>query len=615
MNYKLYIKDLAQDWQMIDLGKVLPAMNFQVNNIGELKDRQCDYSQSLTLPPTHNNCKSFGYANEADVPTEIPYRRFDCRLFSNESVIAGKGSYLVLDGFDDGNFKAQILSGNADLFNELGQKKMSELNLGFYQLGSEDFGYQTSDYVIARSKVIRGDSTWSDSTIDKILPFAWLKNAIEKLLLARGFSLVTNLTSADWADKTISCCTKKPSANTFTPFHGSASGSTTSSSSSPRYLSWFTISNNGYNTLFVEPIAGNLYGKLVWKPKINGSGRLTLNVLFNNAGTEIYVMIDSLTETLFEETVVSTTNGEVYDLIQNIDITDSEEITITILNNTTTVASGISAIATINNLWSEEIPVGGNLYISNNMGFETQLDFFKCFVLLFGITVLVDNDQKIVYCYTTKQLYDNKSVAIDWSNKLDTRKKETSFKIEGYAKRNYIAFETYEDELIKLSEKGSFTIDDDKLETEKTLFTIALESAVNYSQKFVTAPLSVAYIPLWTKEVDQVTEEVTYKFEGGKPHICSIDTAITTMYATNIEIQHFVLTYYNKLADMLDQLKKIECSFNLTDEDVEKYKSIQDGMPCTFIPVYINHYGRFFYINKIKNFVSRNLTKCELIKL
>jgi hypothetical protein len=58
---------------------------------------------------------------------------------------------------------------------------------------------------------------------------------------------------------------------------------------------------------------------------------------------------------------------------------------------------------------------------------------------------------------------------------------------------------------------------------------------------------------------------------------------------------------------MLKHARLIEDKFYLTPEDVEKFDPS--------IPVFIEKYGSYFYVNKIKNFELGKLTSCELIKL
>ena len=79
--YELKIKDLNGVWHTADLGNDLPAMNYQVNDIAELKNSQADYSQQLKLPRSAVNRKIFGYSDIFESVTDVPFRRLDCRLF------------------------------------------------------------------------------------------------------------------------------------------------------------------------------------------------------------------------------------------------------------------------------------------------------------------------------------------------------------------------------------------------------------------------------------------------------------------------------------------------------------------------------------------------------
>ncbi len=72
--------------------------------------------------------------------------------------------------------------------------------------------------------------------------------------------------------------------------------------------------------------------------------------------------------------------------------------------------------------------------------------------------------------------------------------------------------------------------------------------------------------------------------------------------------QKYVDEYYKYLSDnMLKEYKIIECWVYLTPRDIENFNPM--------VPVWIDAFGGYFYVNKIKNFVSGKLTKCELVRL
>jgi len=105
-----------------------------------------------------------------------------------------------------------------------------------------------------------------------------------------------------------------------------------------------------------------------------------------------------------------------------------------------------------------------------------------------------------------------------------------------------------------------------------------------------------------------------FEFVGGKPHVVLLRTSQPRpgfplrWFANHYKAQTVVdLNYYTLSNSMLNKAKWMEAQFWLTDEDIEGFDH--------FTPVYIAKYGAYFYVNKIKNFVSGELTKCELVKL
>jgi hypothetical protein len=77
----------------------------------------------------------------------------------------------------------------------------------------------------------------------------------------------------------------------------------------------------------------------------------------------------------------------------------------------------------------------------------------------------------------------------------------------------------------------------------------------------------------------------------------------------SVKAQALINKYYRVLQNnMLIDMRLIEdAEFYLTPQDIEEFDP--------FVPVYIEHFGAYFYVNKIKNFVSNQLTKCDLIKI
>ena len=210
-----------------------------------------------------------------------------------------------------------------------------------------------------------------------------------------------------------------------------------------------------------------------------------------------------------------------------------------------------------------------------------------------------------------QKLYDNNSIEKDWSEKIHDKKSDKSFTIRSYGQSNYIKFD--DNEIDNVKDKGVFTIQNETLTLEKDLFSIKLEAGYDVTGSTNIGGLPTASIPL--EEVTVDGEVTTREFKDGKPHVVDITlkqvniigTILNIKFATHATAQSFVDNYYARLIDMLYRAKWIDEEFWLTDEDIEKFDH--------FVPVYVQKYGAFFYVNKIKNYISGQLTKCEIIKL
>ena len=77
----------------------------------------------------------------------------------------------------------------------------------------------------------------------------------------------------------------------------------------------------------------------------------------------------------------------------------------------------------------------------------------------------------------------------------------------------------------------------------------------------------------------------------------------------SIEAQALLNKYYNALEkNILSDMRFMEnVEFLLTAEDVHNFDP--------FMPVYIDYFGSYFYVSKIKNFIAGRLTKVDLVKI
>lgn len=636
--YKLYIEDLNGNWKLADMGDDKPAMNCQVNDIAELKDRQASYSQALKIPMTKNNCAIFGFSDTFDVVTEFPYQKHNCRLLSNDYIIAGVGTFLIIDKVNQ-FFEVQILSGNADFFNQLSEKKMTELDLGYVVYGADginNYSFANGDfYRYCLCTTVKGGYHYVSHIETESYPFVYLLNAFEQIMIQNGYTLESNIVEPVAGKYAVSLCSMNSNGEYFTEFNAQAGTHSVlniqQDLDSPYYFP-LPVSISGQGSLVAVPDTGCKY-------KARETGNVTIGIgidAFTSTSKvgNVTVLAKNLTQDVEYILYNSLNSPFLFEVDKVIPVNKWDEIQVVLyaytLDNNWSYQTGsdgdtgqpimtdypvtdwhidLKCDVYFKDIDYPLVPVGGKLYLAGNIGFDTQLDFIKAVAQLFGFTFIIDNANKIVKANTMQLLTDNKPYAIDWSAKLHDVEHDKKFIVGSYAQNNFIRFEDNADDNVK--DSGNFTVADESLAKWKDLFTTKFEAGMDN----LASGNMVANIPL-TKKVIHDNGTWDYEFIGAKPHIVILRNDVPNRYpplparwkATHYKAQQFVddnyCTIYNS---MLNSAKWIEVELWLTDEDIEKFDQ--------FYPVYISKYGHYFYVNKIKNFVSGELTKCELVKL
>ena len=132
MRYQL-LYDAGNGYEALDLGDEAPAMNYQIANLNELKDRQAAYSQRIKLPKTANNMRILGFLDSLAVVADAAYTPGPCKLLCEGARISPVGAVLYVDGIDEyagGFIDCQIVSMTVDLFTLLGDvdtEKMGDI--------------------------------------------------------------------------------------------------------------------------------------------------------------------------------------------------------------------------------------------------------------------------------------------------------------------------------------------------------------------------------------------------------------------------------------------------------------------------------------------------------
>jgi hypothetical protein len=611
--YELHIQTSGGTWKQAELGNEAPAMSYQTNDIAELKDLRAGYSQNLKLPASKQNTEIFEEAGIAGIAARTPYRRLPCRLYCGVNTIAGEGSFIVLLKIAT-HFECQILSGNVDMFETLKNKQMSTLtdsenpkmptvqitpeNIGksdeFYGFYISSFGKQTN---------ITGKQIYD---VGDLLPFVKIPAVLKLIFEEEKYKFESNaLDVQQFQNCIMPVVLEKDSTQNFDFLTGKAtikSGANGGEKTIDTTASgWFT----GHDTSDNRP-GDSFTPDFKYKSGIT-AGKLVIKFTVKN-------MIGNLHVRIWDVTKEEYTNCDIF---ADAEITFDRFETLLIEckfseNPSTPIEVVIECLFSLSSE-SESLLLGYHAKTSS-LGFKTRLDFFKAIAQAFGLFVHVDHKEKKVRAHTASYFYAQirEGKALDWSEKAVKTKSEQKFTFGNYGQKTHIRF--VDNDPYETSDEILLTIDDQKLEPDKELFTLPFEAGSTVNYVIQSTNHKISSIPILYQD-----EKGKWSIRTGKPHLCwfsstgdtvNLGSGTAAIYpiAQNLDGETLGRYFYGNLqSGILNSTLFIEEELMLTPRDIQYFN------PLT--PVYLEKYGYYFYVNKIKNFIAGKPTVCEMVRL
>ena len=252
--------------------------------------------------------------------------------------------------------------------------------------------------------------------------------------------------------------------------------------------------------------------------------------------------------------------------------------------------------------------------------FKTK-DFLNEVLTRFGLTPYKDKYTNNYRFLTLYELLQNTDV-VDWSSKFHEQTNE-SYTYGSYAQKNDLTYK-YNDAESEYN-NGSILVDNVNLPDNKSVINSRIYSPEK--EKTNVLPKETNVYKLWDKEVkDDGT--VTYKALDKRFYFMRADNYIfdsavtigseklqnqTTIGQADFE-SFFKLDFNNIIADfylpiyqILNKARLCELSIFLNDNDI---------VNIDFSKLYwIEQLNSYFILNKISNYTSKGITKCEMIKV
>ena len=680
MDYRLRY-DAGNGYTDLDLGDEKPAMNYQINNLNELKDRQAAFSQAIKLPKTPHNLRAFGFIDSFDTVANAAYNPGRCQLLCEGALLTPFGSVLYVDSVDErqeGYINCQIVSGTKDLFSSMADVSNEDMGDDIWK------AMWTSNQLVADNSDSSGKRRWplvftqegqytytpplsasneEEVQIYHLVPCYHYNTLIKELLAKYGYDLESNLLTDEYVNSLyISASKIGDAAEAKAVFVGSKHQVPTASPS-----------GSGYEEVSAQSIdqddvfAGN-YSYIVslgnhvdMRYYAMQDSSYRVSVVIQNVGTEAitgsylrYSIFKGKIGSEAQETIVSDvyvgfiSPGSSYERadFDPIDLEIGEYVAVRleryyVQQSTPVVNPGFFsfAISVYQNPDNANPGPGAHFDYIQSTGFKNYKEVVQSYMQLFGAMVDVKQSQSAesghqgtVRIYTFDELFRRRADGkiMDWSEKLVLDSERTDgFSISNYAQKNIISLSANSDD--GTQDEGSFPVNNKTLEGEKSLFTIPVEAGRNIAYSAGGIGRTVAVIPTLERDVetdDDGNEKITLSYKGCKTHLVRMTGDSTVVknisgfrasgqyvgpqymslpVAVSVPMQNLVDKYYARIKDMLHNARTLSAYFNLSALDIDQVD--------LFTPVWVKHYGAYFYISKINNFVAGQPTRVDLIRI
>lgn len=658
------MRDTDGEVWSLDLPLDAPAMNYQINNLAELKDRNASYSQRIGLPRTTHNEQAFQFSSVIGSGSYVPYRRFPCQLFYEGALISPAGAVLNIVDVSDESIGIQIIGATADLFDTLNNTDAKDPGDGRFLLKwyTDTMG-QTERYLLGAEETpvlyfwlyatlqknpnmppVSTEAIPKVRELDKFYPHLNWYDLVTWIFDREGYSLETDVDPVDQAEMFLPCTYPVLADNPNVP---EASGTGWVKDTPPGGLAdviWrgspgVTLSDPVAGRLIIDTVPGEFSWMTLWDTTVTFSfswsntsaisgGTVTVRVThYKNDGTDAIVLSRSWT------------SGSYGSVSVDIPMEAGEHILVfgTLLaGNFSTDQYDMRFPVSITAPIPPETSPGDRPYpgltydLLASTGFKSLGDIVKAFLQLFGLTIDTNPATKVARAYSVQELYNRRSSSgKNWSDKLIKGKDtELTFRMPSYAQANEIKLEDNKDNNVTDSYK--FSIQDVNLQPTKLLFQIGFLAGLNqalydeYTQRLHT----LANYPIWTinrarMENGEMTE-TTWEYNAlSKPMVVHINkydymepkvsvgyalTQVRLYTARFKSLNYYVPKYYGKLIDnILKRPKILQTQILLDSLDIQSLD--------LFNPIWLEEHGFWFYVSKINNFQAGKITKVDLIRM
>lgn len=588
---ELYLNDV-----LIELQNNSVAVTLQVNDLGELVNRQSSFSNTIDVPKTDNNVSAMDLLGVVGNTSLKPYRKIKAKYVVDGIELISSGSVQIME--TSSNFKLRIYDGAVSFFDTIKDKKLSDLGWSLYNHNLNLTNYlasfnNTAGYVYGDG-IFFNDEYTSDFNLKS--PSIYLHTLFGMIVTQNGFSYEGDIfNETDFKSRVIPIVKGYENNLTFQSPSFLVSKNITKIVNSLSITS-IDIQDNFDNVVLTGASIYNIVmnfnitvGGGFVKFYIKKGGEILYSKDFTQASIDTNFIIDLKilgSGTLeFWVDYIGEWDADISRWFVDFSLTGTSNINSTPLND---------------------------ILIKFEELFEDvkQIDILKDTMQKFGLTFKQVRNSKHLIFKANKDLLIDTINAQDWSDKFSSKESESYD--SGYAIENEFKYK-YESGVEPFAD-GTMFIDNEISEQSKTVISSFFTASDKNDIYEVSKNWEI-------KKVDKVDTRIpkkdaikTYKVNFlSAPNSVSIEGVKGTQTVVGntpilslIDFTSEIINYYKEFKVLLDRYKKVNVKLNL---------SVLDIYNLDFFKLkYFNQLGKYYYLNKISNFIPDTISNCELIE-
>ena len=663
MDYELRILKDSKVVTLDLLDETIP-FTYQLGTLGEISERNLDYSQAISLARSPHNMQALDFFALPEVEaSSVARNTYPAAILAGGVQISPVGAVLIIDSVTKDSIEGQVVGGLTSILDELEEESMdSTEEEGFWRRCSANNLVQTpteldngvKHYTPVVSLVKGADVTQTDITPEppeyithagRLMNFLNYWDIVAYILSTKGYTMemkTSNSTYPQMAYLPVHTPVLVASA-TFDPLTGQIVGNvglypdeggetsvyyTINSSSVDGFCTIMSPSGYPSNNAYIYALVG---GKLTITASCNheqstqsATARLTVS-RYSSDGTYIdSVQIGSWTQggRSYSHTWDSVNEGDYFDVRCYVTSSTAEVTARWLAEIVIDVELEEEAEEdTDADAYKEFVPAYAYDMLAG-LGFDNRRDAVESFIKVFGFFAELDEGSKVLRLHTFTDVHNNWLTRDlqDWSGKLvEDDDMEIAYHPDNYGQSNTLTFAENEDD--DYTSSITYTISDKSLdlvvETEFDFLSIKtyyVDNGSGYRISMPNIPI-LDYSDEDEDDPDWDAPSLPCLFYGNATtpyRELTLTEGQTTSKFTPYLIASLLCgnatTNYMPIYETcMSSYMKVTAHFALTLEDIRNLDLTK--------PVWIDKWKRVFYISKVSNFQEGELTEVELIKI